>query len=126
MLISDKYQVKQIQKWKSEYNYDAKDRVSIVYEYMNNIRKYTDANYPDKNYRYMLKMENINNFYIYLNNNPEFLCHTPLFLKQSSLRANDFIDELESIKNYITDELYNSILTTLKYYVDLSTYIELI
>lgn len=126
MLISDIYPVKQIQKWKSEYNYDAKDRVSKVYEYMNNIRKYTDANYPDKTYRYMLKMENINKFYSYLNNNPEFLCHTPLFLKQSWLRANDFLNELESIKNYITDDLYNSVLTTLKYYIDLSTYIELI
>jgi hypothetical protein len=126
MLISNIYPVKQIQKWKSEYDYDAKDRVSKVYEYMNNIQKYTDANYPDKTYMYMLKMENINNFYRYLNNNPEFLCHAPLFLKQSGLRANDFLNELESIKNYITDDLYNSVLTTLKYYIDLSTYIELI
>ena len=126
MLISDIWPVEQIQQWKRDYNYDAKDRVSRVYEYMNKILNYTEANYPDKTYRYMLKMKTINNFYNFLNKNPEFLCHTPLFLKECGLRAADFLKELESIKNYITNDLYNSVLTTLKHYIDLSIYIELI
>ena len=32
MLISDIWPVEQIQQWKRDYNYDAKDRVSRVYE----------------------------------------------------------------------------------------------
>lgn len=125
-MISDKWPVEQIQQWKNTYDYDAKDKVSRIYEYMNKLLNYTEANYPDKTYRYMLKMKTINNFYNYLSINPEFLCHTPLFLKQSNLRATDFLNELESIKNYITYDLYNSVLITLKHYIDLSTYIELI
>jgi hypothetical protein len=119
MLISDVWPIEQIQLWKNDYNYNANDIVCKVREYMNAIHDY------EEKYS-VLKMESINNLYNYLNKNPEFLCHTPLFLKQSNLRAIEFLNELETIKKHITDELYKSVLDTLKLYIDLSIYIELI
>lgn len=119
MLISDIWPIEQIQLWKNDYNYNAKDVVCKVREYMNAIQDY------EEKYS-VLKIESINNLYSYLNKNPEFLCHTPLFLKQSNLRAIEFLNELETIKNNITDELYKSVQNTLKLYIDLSMYIELV
>ncbi len=119
MLISDIWPIEQIQLWKNDYKYNAKDVVYKVREYMNAIQDYEE--------KYLvLKMESIDNLYSYLNKNPEFLCHTPLFLKQSNLRAIEFLNELETIKDNITDGLYKSVLNTLKLYIDLSMYIELV
>jgi hypothetical protein len=126
MSISSILPVKQIQDWKNDMGYNGEEKVHVVINYMNEIGAYNQENFPDKTYRYKMRMSLFNKLYEFLYNNPEFLCHTPLFLEKSRINAENILIDLQSIKKIISVELFNSLSKILNKFIDLAVYIELI
>jgi hypothetical protein len=72
------------------------------------------------------RIQNILELYTFLVGNPEFLCHTPLFLENSLINVPYFQQELLDSKASLPDLLYEKTTHILQEFADLATYIQLI